>query len=376
MARRSRGDGAVFYDNTNKRWTGRVVVDGKRRTVVANTKTDAARRVRELRALAEAGKPVADGSLTVAQLLDQWTKKGLPSRNLQPASQAVHAWASKTIIADIGTKRVRSLSPTDVETMLQSRADNGLSKASLAKLRTTLRIALHWAERREMISRNVAGISELPADARPSTARRSMTADELRAFLTAAEGRPLAAMWRTMVTLGLRPGEAAGLSWEDVDFSTNVVHVRRSLKREGNGALYLGDLKTTQSTRSLDAPPSVMQALRQRQHEQKSDRIAAGAHWSNPEDLVWTNSIGSPTDPSRVRHAFAGVVKNAKIGKGWSPNSLRHTAASLLSDAGVSLEDVADQLGHKDTRMASLHYRHRVRPTVSAGIDMEAVIVG
>ena len=183
-------------------------------------------------------------------------------------------------------------------------------------------------------------------------------------------------MWHTMVTLGLRPGEAAGLSWENVDFSTSVVHVRRSLKRDSNGALYLGDLKTTQSTRSLDAPPSVMQALRQRQHEQKSDRIAAGPHWSNPDDLVWTNSVGSPIDPSRVRNAFAGVVKNAKIGTGWSPNSLRHTAASLLSDAGVSLEDVADQLGHKDTRMASLHYRHRVRPTVSAGIEMEAVIVG
>jgi integrase len=181
-------------------------------------------------------------------------------------------------------------------------------------------------------------------------------------------------MWRTMVTLGLRPGEAAGLSWNDLDVARGVVHVRRSLKRDSNGALYLGDLKTTQSNRSLDAPPSVMQALRQRRHEQKSDRIAAGPHWSNPDDLVWTNSVGSPTDPSRVRHAFSRTARAAQIGDGWSPNSLRHTAASLLSDAGVTLEEVADQLGHKDTRMASLHYRHRVQPTVSAGIKMDDVI--
>src|SRR3954467_13400080 len=41
---------------------------------------------------------------------------------------------------------------------------------------------------------------------------------------------------------------------------------------------------------------------------------------------------------------------------------LRHTAASLMSDAGVPIEVAADQLGHRDTRMLSLHYRHRVRP--------------
>ena len=38
MARRSRGDGDVLYDTANQRWTGRVVIDGKRRTVVAKTR--------------------------------------------------------------------------------------------------------------------------------------------------------------------------------------------------------------------------------------------------------------------------------------------------------------------------------------------------
>ena len=89
---------------------------------------------------------------------------------------------------------------------------------------------------------------------------------------------------------------------------------------------------------------------------------------------MWTNSVGSPTDPARIRRAFEQAVQDADTGDGWSPNPLRHTAASLLSDAGVSLEDVADQFGHKDTRMASLHDRHRVRPTVSAGRLMEDVI--
>jgi integrase len=47
-----------------------------------------------------------------------------------------------------------------------------------------------------------------------------------------------------------------------------------------------------------------------------------------------------------------------------TPNELRHTAASLANDAGVRLEELADQLGHKDVRMVSQVYRHRIRPTV------------
>jgi integrase len=58
----------------------------------------------------------------------------------------------------------------------------------------------------------------------------------------------------------------------------------------------------------------------------------------------------------------------------WAPNILRHTAASLMADAGVPIEEVADQLGHHDTRMASLHYRHRIRPTVSGATTLGAVL--
>jgi integrase len=32
-------------------------------------------------------------------------------------------------------------------------------------------------------------------------------------------------MWTAMLFLGLRPGEAAGLSWRAVDFDTAVIHV-------------------------------------------------------------------------------------------------------------------------------------------------------
>lgn len=53
----------------------------------------------------------------------------------------------------------------------------------------------------------------------------------------------------------------------------------------------------------------------------------------------------------------------------WSPNELRHSAGSLLSAAGVPLEQIAEVLGHTDTRMLERVYRHPVKKTVSAAAE-------
>jgi integrase len=53
-----------------------------------------------------------------------------------------------------------------------------------------------------------------------------------------------------------------------------------------------------------------------------------------------------------VSAELTAMCKQAGIPR-VTPNELRHTAASLANDAGVRLEELADQLGHKDVRMVS-----------------------
>lgn len=76
--------------------------------------------------------------------------------------------------------------------------------------------------------------------------------DEARALLAASEGHRLEALWLVQLTLGLRPGEVAGLRWPDVDLDTGVIHVRSSL-RWHNGVPELVKPKTSRSRRSLSA---------------------------------------------------------------------------------------------------------------------------
>ncbi len=91
---------------------------------------------------------------------------------------------------------------------------------------------------------------------------------------------------------------------------------------------------------------------------------------------MFTSEVGTPIDPSNLRRTTKALCEDAGVDP-VSPNELgRHTAASLLSDAGMPLEDIAELLGHESTRMLEAHYKHPVRATFSGHVDHVDAIFG
>ncbi|WP_372419614.1 tyrosine-type recombinase/integrase [Actinotalea solisilvae] len=89
-----------------------------------------------------------------------------------------------------------------------------------------------------------------------------------------------------------------------------------------------------------------------------------GAHWENTLDLVFTTEVGTPLDPSNVRRSYARLARSAGL-EHLHPHMLRHAAASLLSAAGVPIEDISDTLGHRSVAVTAEVYRHPIAPVRS-----------
>jgi len=51
------------------------------------------------------------------------------------------------------------------------------------------------------------------------------------------------------------------------------------------------------------------------------------------------------------------------------PHLLRHAAASLLSEAGLRIEDIADTLGHRSITVTADVYRHPLNPVRTAHLE-------
>jgi integrase len=356
----------VFEDRDRGGWVVLVRYEGGRRKARARTKTEALAKLDAIRAdLARVGT-AGHGNMTVGDLADEWERKVLGARDHSPKTLDSYRWALRHVRAELGRKRLRTLGPEAIEAAFADLARRGMARSSIGKVRSVLGQVLAFGERRGYVTRNAARIAELPATARRQAPGRALTVEQARVLLAAADQDRLGALWATMLLLGLRPGEATGLAWPDVDLERQVLHVRRSLKFDGNRPVVDDRLKTSRSRRTLDMPAALTERIRAHRSRQAAERLAAGAAWSNEHDLVFTTVTGTPLNPSNLRRAFAQVTDASGLGPGWHPHLLRHSAASLLSAAGVPLERVADVLGHKTSFVTGVVYRHSVSPSVDA----------
>ena len=76
-----------------------------------------------------------------------------------------------------------------------------------------------------------------------------------------------------------------------------------------------------------------------------------------------TNQTSLRETQADSRRALNEFCELAGIGH-WSPNELRHSFASLMSLSDAPMEEVADAMGHVDTRMTSQVYRHNLKSVV------------
>jgi integrase len=147
-----------------------------------------------------------------------------------------------------------------------------------------------------------------------------------RMELGADYGREYRAMVMFSGYVGLRPGELFALRREDVE--GQLCRIERSLSRTGE----VGPTKTGEA-RIVTVPPPAQDALLE------VPPHPSGLLFTSPADRMWTQ-------PSH--HRYWTRLRLIAGRSGWDFYALRHTAATLLLERGVTPWDVAIQLGHTD----------------------------
>jgi integrase len=68
---------------------------------------------------------------------------------------------------------------------------------------------------------------------------------------------------------------------------------------------------------------------------------------------------------------FRNLCSKAGLEPGeWAPRELRHSFVSLMSDAGVPLEEIARLVGHGSTKVTETVYRKQLRPVLTGGTQV------
>ncbi|NRO78502.1 site-specific integrase [Lactobacillus helveticus] len=183
--------------------------------------------------------------------------------------------------------------------------------------------------------------------------------DELNTFLNDAKGYNFRyfMFFRLLAYSGMRKGECLALKWSDIDFKNKTININKSLASGENNRLYLSPCKNKSSVRLLDMDAQTMDYLKEWRTKQQKEMFKLGMNFLSDDNLLFANSKGTYTVLSKPQRWDNAICKKYEL-RHIKVHGFRHTHASLLFDAGVSMKDVKERLGHSDITTTMNIYTH------------------
>lgn len=186
---------------------------------------------------------------------------------------------------------------------------------------------------------------------------------------------------------GMRTGEVFALTWEDIDFENNIIHIKHSVydkPKDEKGRWYIGSTKTISGTRDVFMSPTLSNALRNFKKRQDwlkeiygnkyiyyhiedvknefgkviETRIVEnkiGEEYENNIDLIFTRNDGTYSGTDLVRYPFKIIHDEMGIEK-CRFYDLRGSYATKILNNGVEIREVADILGHRNIETTENYY--------------------
>lgn len=201
----------------------------------------------------------------------------------------------------------------------RSRENAGVGKGTVRRELGTLRAATRWAKP------TASGVFWFPTN--PPPKERHLTRGEYQELLAACQREPHIKLF-TVVALATagRAGAILDLTWDRVDFERGLIRLSgESGRRKGRATVPMtGDART---------------ALLEAKEAALSDYV-----------IEWAGR-----QVKSIKKGFRAACKRAGL-VGVTPHVLRHSAAVWMAEAGVSMPEIAQYLGHKDDRITQRVY--------------------
>jgi integrase len=274
--------------------------------------------------------------ITIEQFAEKW--KYLVLVNHKPSTQlGVRSVLKKHIIPELGNVQLKNFDAEAAQRFVSSLA---LSAKSVRNAYLTLRMLWKSAKAWGYISHDPFDGIVLPK--REPRHAASFSLEEVQRILAAAAEPQKTFYWLAAET-GMRAGELAGISIDDLDLAGEMLKVKQSVWR--------GKIQTPKSecaVRSLALSPELAEHLR--------DFLVT---WKpNPARLVFATRNGTPWDCGLlVKRKFHRLLDTLGIRR-CGLHAFRHAAASIMDRLDTPLKTRQARLGHADPMLTLQTYSH------------------
>ena len=241
--------------------------------------------------------------------------------------------------------------------------EEGLSPKTLRNYHMALHKCLQQAVKERLLVYNPCDAVTLPSGEKPEIVVFSN--DQQRVLVQASYRHRYGVFIRLDLCTGLHMGELLALKWEDIDFSTAQLHVRRTINRlakyeahdgENKTEIVFGTPKTKNSRRTIPLTRTMADELTRWKQQQAQDKIRAGDKYTD-EGFIVTNEFGHYFEQKTFKDYYDRLLKDADIGH-FTFHVLRHTFATRALERGMDYKTLSAILGHYSVAFTMDTYVH------------------
>ena len=323
--------------------------------------------------------PGVDGkSVTLSEWFEEWFVKYKAPMLKDGGSPSYKRKFLNYYGTRIGSKPLADIRQIHVQTAIADMLKEGRTSRSVREATGILQSCVEAAIANGLMFLNpVLGVMIPKCE---KVERRVLTIEEQEIFLGYLKATKswYEEMYKFMLLTGMRIGEVGGLQWEDIDFTSRFIYVKRSLTyhyEDGKKIMRLTSPKTENSVRKIPFFGETREVLEKQFEKVKRKREDLGKRWRQPEEygnLVFLTSMGSPigrysveSDMRYVTQQINDMLKTEALYSGGipknfervHPHALRHTFATRCFEKGMTPRAVQEIMGHANYN-TTVSYTH------------------
>jgi len=358
MGRRSNGEGSYTTLPSGKLRLRVGLADGTRVSFTGTSRQDCQAQYRKALASSRGGRLVTSSASTLGEWLDQWLEDHVrPNSHESPRTyEAYESCVRLRLRPELGRVRLGKLSAVQIQRAYAHLAEKYAPK-TMSTTHEIFHRALEIARKQGLISHNPTDDVTPPKRPERDGDERALTSEQLLKVGQLMLGHDYEPHWRFLLGAGVRWGEAAALTWSDVDLTPGREHVRivrsatkvpRSMRTQARPeSMRTKAPKTRKGRRLIPLPPDAVAALHvQRARVLKAKMAAEPGVWIEAHgDLVFPNAHGGLQRSNKPLAAWQEFLEQNGLPH-KTLHDLRHTYATLLFARGVHPRIAQDLLGH------------------------------
>lgn len=202
-----------------------------------------------------AGTLIKPSAISLGEYLDYWLEAAAKPRISGRTHRDYARLLKCYVIPQLGERLLTSLMPHDIQKIYTKMLGSNLSPRTVRYTHAVLRNALGQAVRWRMAFQNPVEFVELPKQQKQEM--KALSDSEVRRFLAVATKSEWSDLFHLLIFTGLRPGEAFGIQWRDLDLSNGTLVVRRTVTSNAEGKAILAEPKTSKSRRTVTFSPKL-----------------------------------------------------------------------------------------------------------------------